>query len=64
MEHQTAQDMALDRILLWQDFTQSQGYRNTLTLLKYPGDKWAYEFNVGGTVHVVPYNKFWKHIED
>ena len=58
-----AQDMALDRILLWQDFTQPQGYRNTLTLIVYPDEKFAYEFNVGGSVTVVPYKKFWKRIE-
>jgi hypothetical protein len=61
--NETAQDLAKERILLWQDFTQPNGYRDTLTLIKYDQDKWSYEFNVGGTVQVVPYRHFWKIIE-
>lgn len=63
MNPQCAQDMAKERILVWQDFTQPQGYADTLTLVKYSEEKWVYEFNVGGTVQVVPYRHFWKRIE-
>jgi hypothetical protein len=62
-EMQAAQDLAIEKIVLWQDFTQPNGYRDTLTLVQHPGDKWHYEFNVGGTVHVIPYRHFWKRIE-
>lgn len=60
---QAVSDLALERMILWQDFTQPQGYRNTLRLIVYPDGRYAYEFNVGGTVHVIPYLKHWKRIE-
>ena len=62
-EPQAAQDMALERILLWQDFTQPQGYRDTLTLVRMPKDNWLYELKAGGTVSVMKYNHFWKRLE-
>ena len=62
-ESQTFQDMAIERILLWQDFTQPNGYRDSLTLVKYSEDKWAYEFKTAGLTQVRPYNHFWKRLE-
>lgn len=61
-EMQAVSDMALEKIILWQDFTKPHGYRDSLTLIRYPDEKYAYEFSVGGTVRVVPYNKFWKEL--
>lgn len=55
-------DMAIEKIILWQDFTKPHGYRDQLLLIKYPNEVYAYEFIVGGEVRVVKYNKFWKEL--
>jgi hypothetical protein len=61
---QPVRDMAIEKHILWEDFTQPRGYRDSLKLIRYPGDKWAYEFSVGGETQVRPYNKFWKSRTD
>ncbi len=62
-KHNAAIDMAIDKVVLWQDHAHPNGYRDSLTLVKYSEEKWSYEFNVGGTVQVIPYKHFWKRIE-
>jgi hypothetical protein len=60
---QGAQDLAIEKITLWQDFTQPNGYRDSLKLVQHPGDKWHYEFSAGGRTQCIPYNHFWKRLE-
>lgn len=55
--HNAATDMALEKIILWQDHSHPSGYRPTLKMIEYPGNKFALELNVFGRVTVVPYTK-------
>lgn len=56
-EIHAAQDMAVNKVVLWSDHTHGEGYNPTLKMIEYPGKKFCLELNVFGRVTVVPYTK-------